>query len=54
MTRRVKQLHQAQPNAYVEINRSDATELGINAGHKVRLVSRRGKIQLPAHIDGRG
>jgi nitrate reductase (cytochrome) len=54
MTRRVKQLHQARPNAYVEINRSDATRLGINAGDKVRLISRRGQIELPAHIDERG
>ena len=34
--------------------RSDATKLGINAGDKVRIVSRRGKLELPAHIDERG
>ena len=27
MTRRVKQLHQAVPRAYVELNRSDAADL---------------------------
>ncbi|MHC5073182.1 MAG: molybdopterin-dependent oxidoreductase, partial [Planctomycetota bacterium] len=32
MTRRVKQLHQANPNAYVELNRADATELGLKGG----------------------
>ncbi len=54
MTRRVKQLHQAVPNAYVEINRADATKLGVKSGDQVRLVSRRGTLVLPAQIDGRG
>lgn len=54
MTRRVKQLHQAVPRAYVELNRVDATELGINPGDKVRLKSRRGVLELVAEIDGRG
>jgi nitrate reductase NapA len=54
MTRRVKQLHQAAPNAYVEINRADAVELSIKSGDMVRVVSRRGSIELPAKVDGRG
>ncbi len=54
MTRRVKQLHQAVPSAYVEINRADAQRLGIKTGDKVRLTSRRGKLELPAVVDGRG
>ena len=54
MTRRVKQLHQAVPNAYVELNRADATQLGVQNGERVRLVSRRGTLELPAMIDGRG
>ncbi len=54
MTRRVKQLHQAVPQAYVEINRADATRLGIKSGDRVRLVSRRGQVELPAMVDGRG
>ena len=54
MTRRVKQLHQAVPAAYVEMNRVDAQELGVNPGDGVRLVSRRGRIELPVRIDGRG
>ena len=54
MTRRIKQLHQAAPRAYVELNRVDAQQLGINSGDLVRLVSRRGKIELEALIDGRG
>ncbi|MEA3292263.1 MAG: formate dehydrogenase subunit alpha, partial [Pseudomonadota bacterium] len=32
MTRRVVQLHQAAPESYVEINRADATELGVKSG----------------------
>ena len=54
MTRRVKQLHQAVPRAYVELNRSDAAELGIQNGAMVKVVSRRGELLLPAHVDVRG
>ncbi len=54
MTRRIKQLHQAVPHAYVELNRADATQLGVQNGEKVRLISRRGTLELPAMIDGRG
>jgi nitrate reductase NapA len=54
MTRRVRQLHQAVPNAYVELNRADAERLGVQAGQPVRVVSRRGQLELPAVIDGRG
>ncbi len=54
MTRRVKQLHQAVPEAYVELNRADAIRLGIQNGERVKLVSRRGELVLKAAIDGRG
>lgn len=54
MTRRIKQLHQAVPGAYVEINPADAIELGVTTGDLVRLVSRRGKLELPVVLDGRG
>lgn len=54
MTRRIKQLHQSVPEAYVEINRADAVELGVATGDRVRLVSRRGTLELPARVDGRG
>jgi nitrate reductase NapA len=54
MTRRVKQLHQAVPAAYVEINRADAARLGVKTGDDVRLISRRGELVLPVQIDGRG
>ncbi|MCA9154670.1 MAG: molybdopterin-dependent oxidoreductase, partial [Planctomycetales bacterium] len=54
MTRRVKQLHQAVPAAYVELNRADAVQLGISDGSRVRLFSRRGEVVLTAKVDGRG
>jgi len=54
MTQRVKQLHQAAPSAYVEINRADAAEMSIKSGDMVRVVSRRGSLELPAKVDGRG
>lgn len=54
MTRRVKELDRAMPRAYVEMNAEDAAELEIANGDLVTVASRRGSIQLPAWIDGRG
>jgi nitrate reductase NapA len=54
MTRRVKQLHQAVPEAYAELNRSDAAKVGVKDGERVRLVSRRGELVLKASVDHRG
>ncbi|MGD8362180.1 MAG: molybdopterin dinucleotide binding domain-containing protein, partial [Gemmatimonadota bacterium] len=54
MTRRVKQLHQAAPENYVELNRADAAELSVKSGDLVRVVSRRGELELKAKVDGRG
>jgi nitrate reductase NapA len=54
MTRRVPVLHRAVPHAYVEINPADASALSVRNGERVRLVSRRGSLVLPALIDGRG
>lgn len=54
MTRRVPQLRRAMPQAYVELSRADATRLGIDNGEVVRLVTRRGSLELPVWIDGRG
>ena len=53
MTRRVPTLHRAVPNAYVEINRTDAAELGIRNRERVRVTSRRGELELTARIDYR-
>ena len=54
MTRRIKQLHQAVPAAYVEVNRADAVKIGISTDDRVKIVSRRGELVLPARIDDRG
>ncbi|NNM26997.1 MAG: molybdopterin-dependent oxidoreductase [Phycisphaerales bacterium] len=54
MTRRVPQLDRAMPGAYVEMNRVDARRLGIRSGEKVVLETKRGGIELPAWIGGRG
>ena len=54
MTRRIPQLGDAMPMAYVEIHRQDAQDLGIANGETVRLVTRRGQLELSVWIDGRG
>jgi len=53
MTRRVKQLHQAVSEAYVEINPADAAKLGVKANEVVRVKSRRGTVELKAVVNGR-
>lgn len=54
MTGRIPQLRRAMPSAYVEMHRADATKLGLQNGQMVRLETRRGEINLPLWIDGRG
>ena len=54
MTRRIPVLHRAVPHAYVEFHPNDASRLGIRDGQQVRLVTRRGSLELPSSIDGRG
>lgn len=54
LTGRVPQLRRAMPNAYLEMHREDAANLGIQNGARVKVESRRGSIELPVWIDGRG
>jgi nitrate reductase NapA len=54
MTMRVPQLRRAMPNAYVEMNRADAQRLRLSNGEVARVESRRGHVDLPVWIDGRG
>lgn len=54
MTRRVAPLSRAVPRAYVELNPDDARSLGVHNGELVRVESRRGAIEVPAWINGRG
>jgi nitrate reductase NapA len=53
ITRRIPTLHRAMPRSYVEINRDDALALGIRNGDTVRLVSRRGSLEIAARVDYR-
>lgn len=54
MTMRIPPLRRAMPQAYVEVHRDDARRLGIVNGDLVRVESRRGAIEVPAWIGGRG
>ena len=54
MTARVEPLARAMPGAYVEMHRDDATELGVHDGEIVLVESRRGGMELPVWIGGRG
>ena len=54
MTSRVKELHRAMPEAYVELHREDAADIDVRSGDRVRVTSRRGTLELPVWIDGRG
>ncbi|MCA9562715.1 MAG: molybdopterin-dependent oxidoreductase [Myxococcales bacterium] len=54
MTRRVPPLARAMPATYVEMDRDQATELGIANGEVIRVQTRRGTIDLPVWLDGRG
>ncbi|HET9955339.1 MAG TPA: molybdopterin dinucleotide binding domain-containing protein, partial [Polyangiaceae bacterium] len=54
MTMRIPPLRRSMPNAYVEMHRDDAAQLGIQNGEHVIVQSRRGEIELPVWLDGRG
>ncbi len=54
MTMRVPQLRASMPNAYVEINPDDAAELGLVSGDIAVLETRRGNLELPVWLNGRG
>ncbi|HEX6132390.1 MAG TPA: molybdopterin-dependent oxidoreductase [Longimicrobiales bacterium] len=53
LTRRIDTLHRAMPGAFVELNAQDAAALGIRDGDRVRLSSRRGRLELQARVDHR-
>ncbi len=54
MTRRVPQLRNAMPHAYVEMNPEDAAAQGLANGDLAVIETRRGKIELPVWLNGRG
>ena len=49
-TGRAPQLQAAAPDVWVEINRDDATSLGVQEGDLTRVESAHGKIEAPARI----
>lgn len=53
MTMRVPMIKDMVPRAYVEICAEDANKLGVKNKGKVKLVSRRGELTLPAWITDR-
>ncbi|WP_428484883.1 molybdopterin oxidoreductase family protein [Rhodopila sp.] len=50
-TRRVAELCEAEPDAFVEINLDTARGLGVAAGDMVRLTTRRGTAELRARVN---
>jgi len=50
MTRRSEKLDSEVPEAYVEINDSDAKKIGLNGHKRVRVSSRRGQIELGVRV----
>ena len=49
-TGRSKRLHDAAPDAFIQVNADDARRLGIAEGEMLRVVSRRGAAEAPARI----
>jgi len=54
MTMRIPPLRRAMPQAYLEMSRDDAQRLRIADGETVVLETRRGRLEIPVWIDGRG
>lgn len=54
MTMRIPQLRAAVPHSYVEMHPDDAAERGVLNGERIAVVTRRGRVELPVWIDGRG
>lgn len=49
-TKRIAQLHEMVPENYVEISTKDANSMGIVSGELVRMISRRGEIEIKAKV----
>jgi nitrate reductase NapA len=50
MTSKAEELRRAQPECYVEIHPTDATQLSVRTGDTVRIVSRRGEARIKARV----
>jgi formate dehydrogenase major subunit len=53
MTRRDDGMNFRYPEGHVEVNPVDAMEMGVEDGEKVRVASRRGKIEIPVQVTPR-
>lgn len=53
MTRRVKPIEAHAGEAYIELSRKDASALGLKSGEKVKVASRRGRIEIPVRVSDR-
>lgn len=53
MTRKTEAIEAVASTAYAEINPADAKALSIDEGHKIRVTSRRGSIELVARVTER-
>lgn len=54
MTMRIPQLSGSMPHSYVEMHPQDAADRGIANGETIAVKTRRGELQLPVWINGRG
>jgi nitrate reductase (cytochrome) len=54
LTMRIPQLRRAMPRAYVEMHPDDARRLGIAQGETIAVETRRGRLELPVWLEGRG
>lgn len=54
MTRRIPQLRNAMPHGYVEMHPDDAAAQGLANGDLAVIETRRGKIEMPVWLNGRG
>lgn len=50
MTRRSTDLDKEVPTGWIEINTEDAAELGIKNGEKIKAITRRGEVTVPARV----
>ncbi|NOZ25034.1 MAG: molybdopterin-dependent oxidoreductase, partial [Nitrospirae bacterium] len=53
MTRRVDPINKVSPGPFIEVNMEDAREMEIEDGAMLRVTSRRGSIELKAHLSKR-
>lgn len=53
MTRRVTSLYKAYPHATASLHRTDAEQLDVKEGDRIRIVSRRGEVEAFVEVGGR-